>query len=54
MADLVKASEPFRLCTRLHLSELTGLEASTLTELLELRIAELAETVKKIAKKIAF
>jgi hypothetical protein len=35
MADLIKASEPFRLCTRLHLSELTGLKASTLTELLE-------------------
>jgi hypothetical protein len=36
MADLAKASEPFRLCTRLHLSELTGLKASTLNELLEL------------------
>lgn len=36
MAELVKASEPFRLCTRLHLSELTGLKASTLSELLEL------------------
>lgn len=36
MAELVKASEPFRLCTRLHLSELTGLKASTLGELLEL------------------
>jgi hypothetical protein len=36
MAELVKASEPFRLCTRLHLSELTGLRASTLSELLEL------------------
>jgi hypothetical protein len=36
MDELVKASEPFRLCTRLHLSELTGLKASTLSELLEL------------------
>jgi hypothetical protein len=36
MAELVKASEPFRLCTRLHLSELTGLKAATLSELLEL------------------
>lgn len=36
MSELVKASEPFRLCTRLHLSELTGLKASTLGELLEL------------------
>ena len=36
MAELIKATEPFRLCTRLHLSELTGLKASTLRELLEL------------------
>ena len=36
MAEPVKAKEPFRLCTRLHLSELTGLRASTLRELLEL------------------
>jgi hypothetical protein len=36
MKELVKASEPFRLCTRLHLSELTGLKAATLGELLEL------------------
>ena len=36
MKELVKATEPFRLCTRLHLSELTGLKASNLTELLEL------------------
>lgn len=36
MAELVKATEPFRLCTRLHLSELTGLKAATLSELLEL------------------
>jgi hypothetical protein len=36
MTELVKVSEPFRLCTRLHLSELTGLKAATLRELLEL------------------
>lgn len=36
MTRQIKASEPFRLCTRLHLSELTGLKASTLSELLEL------------------
>jgi hypothetical protein len=36
MTEPIKASEPFRLCTRLHLSELTGLKAATLTELLEL------------------
>jgi hypothetical protein len=36
MAEIVKASEPFRLSTRLHLSELTGLKAATLSELLEL------------------
>ena len=36
MAELVKATEPFRLCTRLHLSELTGFKAATLSELLEL------------------
>ena len=36
MAEPVKATEPFRLCTRLHLSELTGLKAATLSELLEL------------------
>ncbi|MFH0763063.1 MAG: DUF5752 family protein [Candidatus Omnitrophota bacterium] len=34
MAELAKAKEPFRFYTRLHLSELTGLAASTLTELL--------------------
>jgi len=28
-------TEPFRFCTRLHLSELTGVRASTLSELLE-------------------
>jgi hypothetical protein len=36
MKELIKASEPFRLCTRLHLSELTGLKAANLNELLEL------------------
>ena len=36
MKELVRASEPFRLCTRLHLSELTGLKAAKLGELLEL------------------
>jgi len=36
MTELINASEPLRLCTRLHLSELTGLKASTLSELLEL------------------
>lgn len=34
MAELVRAKEPFRFYTRLHLSELTGLTASTLTQLL--------------------
>ncbi|MDD5156088.1 MAG: DUF5752 family protein [Candidatus Omnitrophica bacterium] len=36
MAELIKAKEPFRFSTRLHLSELTGLRASTLGQLLEL------------------
>ena len=36
MTEPAKELEPFRLCTRLHLSELTGLKAATLTELLEL------------------
>lgn len=36
MAELSKAKEPFRFCTRLHLSELTGLRASTLSQLLGL------------------
>ena len=36
MKELVRASGPFKLCTRLHLSELTGLKASNLNELLEL------------------
>jgi hypothetical protein len=36
MTEQINATEPLRLCTRLHLSELTGLKASTLQELLEL------------------
>jgi hypothetical protein len=36
MADIVKAKDPFVFYTRLHLSELTGLRASTLGQLLEL------------------
>jgi len=36
MPELTKAKEPFRFCTRLHLSELTGLRASTLGQLLKL------------------
>ncbi len=36
MSSLKKASEPFVFYTRLHLSELTGLRASTLTQLLSL------------------
>jgi cell division protein FtsB len=36
MALLLKAKEPFRFYTRLHLSELTGLRATTLTQLVEL------------------
>ncbi|MBN2020863.1 MAG: hypothetical protein JW749_11645 [Sedimentisphaerales bacterium] len=36
MAETIKAIEPFRFYTRLHLSELTGLKAATLSELLEL------------------
>ncbi|MFA4991696.1 MAG: DUF5752 family protein [Candidatus Omnitrophota bacterium] len=36
MPELVKAREPFRFYTRLHLSELTGLRASTLSQLLDL------------------
>jgi hypothetical protein len=36
MKELIKAKEPFRFYTRLHLSELTGLKASNLEELLEL------------------
>jgi hypothetical protein len=36
MPELVKAKEPFKFCTRLHLSELTGLRASTLGQFLVL------------------
>jgi len=36
MSELIKAKEPFRFYTRLHLSELTGLRASTLSQLLGL------------------
>jgi hypothetical protein len=36
MIELAKAKEPFKFCTRLHLSELTGLRATTLGQLLAL------------------
>lgn len=36
MNELIKAKEPFRFYTRLHLSELTGLKASNLTGMLDL------------------
>ena len=36
MSEQVKAKKPFRFHTRLHLSELTGLKASNIDELLEL------------------
>jgi len=36
MPELIRAKEPFRFYTRLHLSELTGLRASTLSQLLGL------------------
>lgn len=36
MSELIRAKEPFRFYTRLHLSELTGLRASTLGQLLSL------------------
>src|SRR3989338_6771647 len=36
MPELTKAKEPFRFYTRLHLSELTGLRAATLPQLLAL------------------
>lgn len=36
MPEQIKAKEPFRFYTRLHLSELTGLRASTLSQLLDL------------------
>jgi len=36
MPELIKAKEPFKFYTRLHLSELTGLKASNLSELLDI------------------
>ena len=36
MPESIKAKEPFRFCTRLHLSELTGLRATTLGQFLAL------------------
>ena len=36
MGDLIRAKKPFRFYTRLHLSELTGLRATTLGQLLDL------------------
>jgi len=36
MSELIKAKEPFRFYTRLHLSELTGLRASILSQFLGL------------------
>jgi hypothetical protein len=36
MPELIKSKEPFRFCTRLHLSELTGLRATTLGQLVAL------------------
>ncbi len=36
MPELIRAKEPFRFYTRLHLSELTGLKASNLNQLLKL------------------
>lgn len=36
MAELIKAKEPFRFHTRLHLTELTGLKAINLTQLVGL------------------
>jgi len=36
MAEMIRAKEPFRFYTRLHLSELTGLRASTLNQLVAL------------------
>lgn len=36
MSDLIKAKQPFKFFTRLHLSELTGLRASTLGQLVDL------------------
>ena len=34
MTEIIKANEPFRFCTRLHLTELTGIRATTLSQLL--------------------
>lgn len=36
MGDLIEAKQPFKFFTRLHLSELTGLRASTLGQLVDL------------------
>jgi hypothetical protein len=36
MTELIRAKEPFRFYTRLHLSELTGLQAANLTDLVDL------------------
>src|SRR3990167_2735226 len=36
MSKLIKAKDPFKFYTRLHLSELTGLRATTLEQLLKL------------------
>ncbi|MFA5363015.1 MAG: DUF5752 family protein [Candidatus Omnitrophota bacterium] len=36
MSGLIRAKEPFKFCTRLHLPELTGLRATTLGQLLAL------------------
>ena len=36
MKNIVKARKPFRFCTRLHLTELTGLRAANLKQLLRL------------------
>lgn len=36
MQELIKAKEPFRFYTRLHLTELTGLKAANLEQLVEL------------------
>jgi hypothetical protein len=36
MPELIKANIPFKFCTRLHLSELTGLRATTLGQFLNL------------------
>jgi len=36
MIELIQAKEPFRFYTRLHLSEMTGLKAATLSQLLEI------------------